>query len=52
MVLGVAVVQSISTGLAMLGAEASVRYLILGVVLVIAVAIDASGKREGGRARA
>ncbi|WP_102509263.1 ABC transporter permease subunit [Sanguibacter massiliensis] len=51
-VLGVAVVQSISTGLAMLGAEASVRYLILGVVLVVAVAIDASGKREGGRTRA
>ncbi|MGP7959847.1 sugar ABC transporter permease [Sanguibacter sp. A247] len=44
--LGVLVVQSISTGLAMTSAPPAVRYLVLAVTLVLAVAIDTSSHRR------
>lgn len=44
--LGVLVVQSISTGLAMTSAPPAVRYLVLAVTLVITVAIDTSSHRR------
>lgn len=45
--LGVLVVQSISTGLAMTSAPPAVRYLVLALTLVLAVAIDTSSHRRG-----
>jgi D-xylose transport system permease protein len=43
--LGIIVIQSISSGLTLLNLDASVRYMVTGVVLVLAVIIDALSRR-------
>jgi simple sugar transport system permease protein/D-xylose transport system permease protein len=43
--LGIIVIQSISSGLTLLNLDASVRYMVTGVVLVLAVIVDALSRR-------
>ncbi|KHK99000.1 ABC transporter permease [Microbacterium mangrovi] len=43
--IGVLVIQSISSGLTLLNLDSSVRYMVTGVVLVLAVIIDAMSRR-------
>ncbi|MBN9191915.1 MULTISPECIES: sugar ABC transporter permease [unclassified Microbacterium] len=43
--LGIIVIQSISSGLTLLNLDASVRYMVTGVVLVLAVIVDAMSRR-------
>ncbi|WP_214466526.1 sugar ABC transporter permease [Microbacterium flavescens] len=43
--LGIIVIQSISSGLTLLSLDASVRFMITGVVLVLAVIVDAISRR-------
>lgn len=44
--LGISVIQSISSGLTLLNLDSSVRYMITGAVLLIAVALDAVARRS------
>jgi len=44
-VLGVAVIHAISSGLTLLSADGSLRYIVTGVVLALAVTLDAVGRR-------
>jgi simple sugar transport system permease protein/D-xylose transport system permease protein len=43
--IGVVVIQSISSGLTLLNLDSSVRYMVTGVVLVLAVIVDAMSRR-------
>lgn len=43
--IGVLVIQSISSGLTLLNLDSSVRYMVTGVVLVLAVIVDAMSRR-------
>lgn len=43
--LGIVVIQSISSGLTLLNLDSSVRYMVTGVVLVLAVIVDAISRR-------
>ena len=43
--LGIVVIQSISSGLTLLNLDSSVRYMITGVVLVLAVIVDSLSRR-------
>ncbi len=45
-VLGILVIMSITSGLALLTLDSSIRYMITGVVLVLAVVIDALSRRS------
>ncbi|CAN5569043.1 ABC transporter permease [soil metagenome] len=45
-VLGILVIMSITSGLALLNLDSSIRYMITGVVLVLAVVIDALSRRS------
>ncbi|WP_250446025.1 sugar ABC transporter permease [Actinotalea sp. C106] len=45
-VLGVLVIQAISSGLTLLNVDSSVRYVVTGVVLALAVTIDAVSRRR------
>ncbi|NCT89572.1 sugar ABC transporter permease [Cellulomonas sp. APG4] len=45
-VLGALVIQSISSGLILLDVGTSARYVVTGVVLVLAIAVDAVGRRS------
>ena len=53
--LGVLVIHSISSGLTLLNMDASIRYIVTGVVLALAVTIDSVSRRRtvvaGGRPR-
>ncbi|HEY3437980.1 MAG TPA: sugar ABC transporter permease [Actinotalea sp.] len=52
--LGVLVIHSISSGLTLLNMDASIRYIVTGIVLALAVTIDSLGRRRaeaGGRRR-
>ncbi len=44
--LGIVVIQSISSGLTLLNLDSSVRYMITGIVLVLAVIIDSLSRRS------
>ncbi len=44
--LGIVVIQSISSGLNLLGFDASVRFIITGVVLLLAVIVDSLSRRS------
>jgi D-xylose transport system permease protein len=44
--LGIVVVQSLSSGLTLLNLDSSVRYMITGAVLVLAVIVDAAARRS------
>ena len=44
-VLGVAVIQTISSGLTLLSADGSLRYIVTGIALALAVTLDAVGRR-------
>lgn len=44
--LGVAVIQSISNGLVLLNLDSSIRFMVTGVVLLIAVILDAVARRS------
>jgi ABC-type xylose transport system permease subunit len=44
--LGIFVLQSISNGLSLLNLDSSVRYMITGAVLLLAVIIDALSRRS------
>jgi ABC-type xylose transport system permease subunit len=44
--LGIFVLQSISNGLSLLNLDSSVRYMITGAVLLLAVVIDALSRRS------
>ncbi len=44
--LGILVIQSISNGLSLLNFDSSVRYMITGAVLLLAVIIDALSRRS------
>ena len=44
--LGILVIMSITSGLALLNLDSSIRYMITGVVLVLAVVIDALSRRS------
>ena len=44
--LGIAVIQSISSGLTLLSLDSSVRYMVTGAVLLLAVIIDALSRRS------
>lgn len=48
-VLGVAVIHVISSGLTLLNADGSLRYIVTGVVLALAVTVDAVSRRSRGR---
>lgn len=48
---GVLVVQSIASGLTLMNVEASVRYVIIGVVLVLAVSLDSRAHRGARQLR-
>ncbi|GAB3602446.1 sugar ABC transporter permease [Microbacterium aureliae] len=43
--LGIVVIQSISSGLTLMNLDSSVRYMVTGVVLVLAVIVDALSRR-------
>jgi len=43
--LGIVVIQSISSGLTLLNLDSSVRFMITGVVLVLAVIVDSLSRR-------
>ncbi|MGN6503310.1 MAG: sugar ABC transporter permease [Pseudolysinimonas sp.] len=45
-VLGILVIMSITSGLALLNLDSSIRYMITGVVLVLAVIVDALSRRS------
>jgi simple sugar transport system permease protein/D-xylose transport system permease protein len=45
-ILGILVIMSITSGLALLNLDSSIRYMITGVVLVLAVIIDALSRRS------
>ncbi|WP_024287097.1 sugar ABC transporter permease [Cellulomonas sp. KRMCY2] len=45
-VLGVFVIQSISSGLTLLNVDGSIRYIVTGVVLALAVTLDALSRRS------
>ncbi len=45
-VLGVAVIHSISSGLTLLSADGSLRYIVTGIALALAVTLDAVGRRS------
>lgn len=45
-VLGILVIMSITSGLALLNLDSSIRYMITGVVLVLAVVVDALSRRS------
>ncbi|WP_149204301.1 sugar ABC transporter permease [Actinotalea subterranea] len=45
-VLGVFVIHSISSGLTLLNLDSSIRYIVTGVVLALAVTIDSLGRRR------
>ncbi|GEN80729.1 sugar ABC transporter permease [Actinotalea fermentans] len=47
-VLGVAVIHAISSGLTLLTADGSLRYIVTGVVLALAVTVDAVSRRSRG----
>jgi len=47
-VLGVAVIHVISSGLTLLNADGSLRYIVTGVVLALAVTVDAVSRRSRG----
>lgn len=44
--LGVAVIQSISSGLTLLSLDTSVRYMVTGIVLVVAVIVDSVSRKS------
>jgi D-xylose transport system permease protein len=44
-VLGIVVIQSISSGLILLSLDSSVRFMITGIVLVLAVIVDSISRR-------
>lgn len=44
--LGVIVIQSISSGLTLLNLDSSIRYMVTGVVVLVAVALDAVARRS------
>jgi ABC-type xylose transport system permease subunit len=44
--LGIVVIQSISSGLTLLNLDADVRYIITGAVLLIAVIVDSLSRRS------
>lgn len=44
--LGIAVIQSISNGLVLLNLESSIRFMVTGAVLLIAVALDSVARRS------
>ena len=46
--LGVVVIQSISSGLTLLGLGSSPRFIVTGVVLLLAVALDSISRRSRG----
>lgn len=48
-VLGVLVIQSISSGLTLLNVDSSVQYIVTGVVLALAVTLDALSRRRADR---
>ena len=43
--LGIVVIQSISSGLTLLNLDSSVRFMVTGVVLVLAVIVDSISRR-------
>lgn len=45
-VLGILVIMSITSGLALLNLDSSIRYMVTGVVLVLAVVVDALSRRS------
>jgi D-xylose transport system permease protein len=45
-VLGIVVIMSITSGLALLNLDSSIRYMITGIVLVLAVVVDALSRRS------
>jgi D-xylose transport system permease protein len=47
--LGIIVIQSISSGLTLLSLDSSVRYMITGAVLVLAVVVDSVSRRSRAR---
>lgn len=47
--LGILVIQSISSGLTLLNVDSSIRYMITGLVLVLAVIVDALSRRSRTR---
>ena len=53
--LGVLVIHSISSGLTLLNMDSSIRYIVTGIVLALAVTLDSLGRRRsvavGGRPR-
>jgi ABC-type xylose transport system permease subunit len=53
--LGVLVIHSISSGLTLLNLDSSIRYIVTGIVLALAVTLDSLGRRRsvaaGGRLR-
>ena len=44
--LGIVVIQSISSGLTLLNLDSSIRFMITGVVLLLAVVIDSLSRRS------
>ena len=44
--LGIIVIQSISSGLSLLNLDSSIRYMITGAVLLLAVIIDSLSRRS------
>lgn len=44
--LGIIVIQSISNGLTLLSLDSSIRYMITGAVLLLAVIIDSLSRRS------
>jgi simple sugar transport system permease protein/D-xylose transport system permease protein len=44
--LGIIVIQSISSGLTLLNLDSDVRYMITGLVLLIAVSLDAIARKS------
>ena len=46
--LGVVVIQSISSGLTLLGLGSSLRFIVTGIVLLLAVALDSISRRSRG----
>ena len=44
--LGILVIQSISSGLTLLNLDSSVRFIVTGVVLVLAVIIDSTSRKN------
>jgi D-xylose transport system permease protein len=46
--LGVVVIQSISSGLTLLGLGSSPRFIVTGIVLLLAVALDSISRRSRG----